>query len=84
MQNLEILEMTLQFARDREAWLRRATLGAPPSHSDRRVRRWLGRQLVRTGTWLEDRQPMRPAGACRGLSSTDRLPNRRGDPMLVR
>lgn len=64
MQNLESVEMTLQFARDREASLRRATLVGSRSHSNRHVRRWLGRQLVRTGTWLEDRQPMRPAGAC--------------------
>ncbi len=63
MQNLESVEMTLLFARDREASLRRATLVTPSSHRRRDVRRWLGRQLVRTGTWLEDRQPMRPAGA---------------------
>lgn len=63
MQNLESVEMTLQFARERETSLRRVTLGSPTSHIDRRVRRWLGRQLVRTGTWLEDRTPMRSAGA---------------------
>jgi hypothetical protein len=63
MQNLESVEMTLQFAREREGSLRRATLVAPRSHSNRHVRRWLGRQLVRTGTWLEDRQPMRPAAS---------------------
>jgi len=62
MQNLESIEMTLQFARERESSLRRATFVAA-SHGKRRVRRWLGRHLVRTGTWLEDRQPMRPAGA---------------------
>ena len=62
MQNLESVEMTLQFARERETSLRRATLVPPTSHSDRHVRRWLGRQLVRTGTWL-DRTPMRSAGA---------------------
>ena len=63
MQNLESVEMTLRFARERERSLRRATFVAPSSHGHRRLRRWLGRQLVRTGTWLEDRQPMRPAGA---------------------
>ena len=63
MQNLESVEMTLLFARDREASLRRATPPASPSHTHRPVQRWLGRQLVRTGTWLQDRQPMRPAGA---------------------
>ena len=63
MQNLESVEMTLLFARDREASLRRATLVTPTRYRQRHVRRWLGRQLVRTGTWLEDRQPMRPAGA---------------------
>ena len=62
MQNLESVEMTLQFARERESSLRRATFAAT-SHSRQRVRRWLGRQLVRTGTWLEEGQPMRPAGA---------------------
>ena len=63
MQNFQSVEMTLQFGREREASLRRANLVAPMSHGDRRIRRWLGRQLVRTGTWLEDRQPMRPAAA---------------------
>lgn len=63
MQNLESVEMTLLFARDREASLRRATLMTPTNQWHRDVRRWIGRQLVRTGTWLEDRQPMRPAGA---------------------
>ena len=63
MQNLESVEMTLLFARDREASLRRATLVTPTGHRHRDVRRWVGRQLVRTGTWLEGRQPMRPAGA---------------------
>jgi hypothetical protein len=67
MQNLESVEMTLLFARDREASLRRATRLTSPSHRHSHVRRWLGRQLVRTGTWLEDRQPMRPA---RGISET--------------
>ena len=63
MQNLESVEMTLQFARERESSLRRATAVAPASQGHRRVRRWLGRQLVRTGTRLEDRQPMHHAGA---------------------
>ena len=63
MQNFESVEMTLQFARERQSSLRRVTFVAPASQGHRRVRRWLGRQLVRTGTWLEDRQPMRPAAA---------------------
>ena len=63
MHYLESIEMTLQFAREREASLRRATLATPRVQGHPDVRRWLGRQLVRTGTWLEDRQPMRPAGA---------------------
>ena len=63
MQNLESVEMTLQFARERQSSLRRVTFAAPASQGRRRVQRWLGRQLVRTGTWLEDRQPMRHAGA---------------------
>jgi hypothetical protein len=61
MQTMESVEMTLQFAREREASLRRATLVAPANHSRRHVRRWLGRQLVRTGTWLENRRPMNHA-----------------------
>ena len=63
MQNFESVEMTLQFARERESSLRRATVDAQANQGHRRVRRWLGRQLVRTGTWLEDRHPMRHAGA---------------------
>ena len=63
MHYLESVEMTLLFAREREASLRRIILIRPTSRSHRPVRRWLGRQLVRTGTWLEDRQPMRPARA---------------------
>jgi len=63
MQSLESVEMTLQFARERESSLRRATVDAQADRGHRRVRRRLGRLLVRTGTWLEDRQPMRHAGA---------------------
>ena len=63
MHNLESVEMTLQFAREREASLRRAAPRTPIINRQPHVRRWLGRQLVRTGTWLEDRQPMRPAKA---------------------
>ena len=81
MQNLESVEMTLQFAREREASLRRATFVAPASHGHRRVRRWLGRQLVRTGTWLEDRQPMRPPGHLRHRATRCRID---ASPMLTR
>ncbi len=63
MQNLESVDMTLQFVRERQASLRRTNLATPTGHRDRQVRRWLGRQLVRTGNWLDDRQPMRPAEA---------------------
>jgi len=63
MQNLESIEMTLLFTRDREASLRRKTRMTPMSRSHRHVRRWLGRQLVRSGEWLEKEQPMRPAAA---------------------
>ena len=59
-QNLHVLR---QMAREREASLRRTTLLVGRDRSRRPVRRWLGRQLVRTGTWLASEQPMRPAGA---------------------
>jgi hypothetical protein len=59
-QNLHVLR---QMAREREASLRRTTLLVGRQRSRRPVRRWLGRQLVRTGTWLASEHPMRPAGA---------------------
>jgi hypothetical protein len=59
-QNLHVLRL---MAREREASLRRTTLLVGGGRSGRPVRRWLGRQLVRTGTWLANEQPMRTAGA---------------------
>ena len=63
MNSLHDLEVTLQFAREREITLRRATLRARRDRGGRKVRRWLGNQLVRTGTWLASERPMRPAQA---------------------
>ena len=59
MQSTAVLR---QLAREREATLRATALHLSGEHRRRRVRQWFGRQLVRTGTWLADEQPMRPAG----------------------
>ena len=58
-QNVDVLRL---MAKEREAMLRRTSLLVGGS-TRRPVRRWLGRQLVRTGTWLASEQPMRPARA---------------------
>ena len=60
MNNLQNLGVMIQFAREHELSLHRATVrsGRPSS-----VRRWVGHQLVRTGTWLANEQPMRRAPA---------------------
>jgi hypothetical protein len=60
MQSTAVLR---QLARDREATLRATALRVRGEPRRRPVRQWLGRQLVRTGTWLANEQPMRPAGA---------------------
>lgn len=52
-----------QLARERETVLRATPLLVSGERGRRPVRQWLGRQLVRTGTWLANEQPMRPAGA---------------------
>jgi len=50
-------------AREHEADLRRTRLLVVEPHTERRVRRWLGRLLVRYGTRLANEPPMRPARA---------------------
>jgi len=53
-----------QLATDREAMLRRTTLLVGRERSQRRIRRWIGRLLVRAGARLAaDPASMRPAGA---------------------
>ena len=60
MNNLQDLGVMIQLAREHELSLHRATV---QGGSGSTVRRWLGRQLVRTGTWLANEQPMRIAPA---------------------
>jgi hypothetical protein len=60
MQSTAVLR---QLAREREAMLRATPLPVSGERRRRPVRQWLGRQLVRTGTWLANEQPMRQAGA---------------------
>ena len=52
-----------EFARVREARLRRTRLLLGRERSRRLVRRWVGRQLVRAGTWLANDPAMRPVRA---------------------
>jgi hypothetical protein len=61
MHNLQDLEVMLQFGRDREMSLLRSTRIARSGEGG--ARRWIGHQLVRTGTWLANERPMRPASA---------------------
>ena len=61
MQNVTVLR---QLAMDREATLRRTTLLVGRERSERRMRRWLGRWLVRAGVRLAaDPALMRPVQA---------------------
>lgn len=57
MLNVGVLQ---QLVRDREERLRRTRLQVSDEHSPRRLRRWVGRQLVRTGVWLANDPSMRP------------------------
>jgi hypothetical protein len=51
-------------ASERQARLSRTPLLVARARPERRpVRRWVGRQLVRTGTWLANDPTMRPARA---------------------
>ena len=52
-----------QMAMDREAMLRRTTLLVGRQRSDRPIRRWIGRRLVRAGVWLAAEPTMSPARA---------------------
>jgi hypothetical protein len=53
-----------QLAEDREAMLRRTTLPVGRLRTERPIRRWIGRRLVRAGVWLAaDPALMRPARA---------------------
>jgi hypothetical protein len=60
MLNVDVLR---QMAQEREAALRRTNLLVGRRHSNRRVRRWVGRQLVRVGTRLANEPTMRPVRA---------------------
>lgn len=51
-------------ASEREARLRRTRLLTGRERAQSRpIRRWVGRQLVRTGTWLANDPTMRPVRA---------------------
>ena len=50
-------------ARERVARMHRTRLLTGRGRGDRRVRRWVGRQLVRTGIWLANDPTMRPVRA---------------------
>lgn len=56
MNNLRDLAVMIQFVREHEMSLHRATVR---SGRRRRLRRWIGHQLLRTGTWLANERPMR-------------------------
>ncbi len=60
MQSTSVLR---QLARDREATLRGTPLLVSGIPRRRRIRRWIGRQLVRYGTRLAAEPTMRPARA---------------------
>ena len=57
--NVDVLRL---LAREHEEDLRRTSLLVANPHPERRVRRWVGRQLVRYGSWLAN-EPMRPVRA---------------------
>ena len=61
--NLDI-RVVLSLIEEREARLRRTNLlVSEPKPDRRRVRRWIGRQLVRFGTRLAGEPTMRPVRA---------------------
>ena len=61
MQNLQDIHVLSQFAAERVTLLRQtAILGRLPR---RRMRRWLGEQLVRLGAWVAAEPAMRPITA---------------------
>ncbi|MGH2379949.1 MAG: hypothetical protein ACRDG7_01860 [Candidatus Limnocylindria bacterium] len=64
MQSNLDLRVLLSLIEEREARLRRTNLLVSEPHASRRiVRRWIGRQLVRTGARLANEPSMRPARA---------------------
>lgn len=63
MQPLQNVEVASQMAREHEASLTRHAHLAAGSRTASPARRWLGRQLVRTGLWLATDLPMRAAAA---------------------
>ena len=56
---LQNVEVALQIGRERERSLRHTTQIVGRGRQGE-IRRWVGRQLVRTGTWLASDRPMRP------------------------
>ena len=58
--NVDVLRL---LAREHEDGLRRTSLLVVLPPPERRVRRWVGRQLVRYGTRLANEPTMRPARA---------------------
>jgi hypothetical protein len=63
MHPLQNLDVASQLARDYEASLVSASVPVWAPGGARPLRRWLGRQLVRTGLWLATDMPMRAAAA---------------------
>ena len=60
--NLQNIEVTRQMAREREASLRPLATRVRASRMPH-VGRWLARQLIRAGTWLDSERPMTAADA---------------------
>lgn len=63
VQILQNVHVARQLARQHETSLRPSDHAAPRGPHRGQVRHWLGHQLVRTGTWLTNEQPMQPAQA---------------------
>ncbi|HUF06979.1 MAG TPA: hypothetical protein VMP86_06285 [Candidatus Binatia bacterium] len=61
VQILQNVHVARQLASQHEAALRPSAHATPRGHHRGQVRHWLGRQLVRTGTWLTNERPMQPA-----------------------
>ncbi len=55
--------IALPYERERRATLRRTRLLVGRQRSERPMRRWVGRQLVRAGAWLANDPTMRPVRA---------------------
>ena len=55
--------IALPYERERRATLRRTRLLVGRERSERPMRRWVGRQLVRAGAWLANDPTMRPVRA---------------------